>query len=377
MTDLGWEGPENAEVLCINTAGKGGQDAMRIRRMTKGLSVPCAYYDVDKSVKKKASAEIWRLITAKPWRLLYLENTGIAGGLNMIRAARERGIRYVVSSGDPIEGFFRVTKGDIIGKAFGVYERLLMSHSSGFMGWSPYLAGRALELGAPCAATVEGAVDLELFRPLPEAEREQIRSHYGITPGHLVCGIVGSLTWTPRLNYCYGLELVEAARRLKRDDMTFLIVGDGTGKAILEERVPEALRKRVIFTGRIAPDEVMRTMNAMHIGFITQTLDHLGSYRLTTKMPEYLACGLPIGISPIPGYFDYIGEAAGWALPPYHPASAKFHDALTAWLETVTHEEVEAKRAACRKIAEERFDYDKIAARFRSFVEYVLSQGQG
>jgi hypothetical protein len=345
-----------------------------MRRLASRLNIPCAFYDVDKNDRKGSSKKLWAIITQRPWRLIYQESTGIAGGMNLIRAARERGIRYVVSSGDPIEGFFRVTKGVVHGKTFGVYERLLMRHSAGFIGWTPYLTGRALELGAPRGVTVEGAVDLSVFHTLPESERETIRDEYKIPRGHLVCGIVGSLLWNPRQNYCYGLELVEAAKRLKRDDVSFLIVGDGTGRAVLEERVPAGMRHRVIFTGRVPEQEVVRTMNAMHIGFITQSLDELGSYRLTTKMPEYLATGLPIGISPIPGYFDYIGEAAGYALPGFHPASAQFHDGLAAWLETVDRADVESKRAACRRIAEERFDYDKIAARFRSFVEYVLSQ---
>lgn len=158
--------------------------------------------------------------------------------------------------------------------------------------------------------------------------------------------------------------------------MSFLIVGDGTGRAELERRVPESMRGRVIFTGRVPEQEVTRAMNAMHIGFITQSLDELGSYRLTTKMPEYLASGLPIGISPIPGYFDYIGPEAGWALPPYHPASPQFHEALTGWLETVDAADIEPKRIIARRIAEERFDYGKVGGRFRSFIEYVLSLPQ-
>ncbi|MBC7808258.1 MAG: glycosyltransferase [Akkermansiaceae bacterium] len=360
-------------MLCINTGGKGDLHGLRMRRLASRLAIPCAFYDVDKTDRKGSVRKLWNIITERPWRLIYQESTGIAGGFNLIRAARERGVRYIVSSGDPIEGFFRVTKGAMFGKAFGIYERLLMRHSVGFVGWTPYLTGRALELGAPRGVTVEGAADMRIFRPLPETEREQIRREYHLPANHLICGIVGSLLWTQKQNYCYGLELIEAARRLKRTDMSFLIVGDGTGKAILQERVPQSMKDRVIFTGRVPEQEVVRVMNAMHIGFITQSLDGLGLYRLTTKMPEYLACGLPIGISPIPGYFDYIGAAAGWTLPPYHPASATFHDALAAWLETVDRADVESKRVACRRIAEERFDYDKIAARFRSFVDHVLN----
>lgn len=368
-----WEGAADAEILCINTGGEGDLHGLRMRRLASRLSVPCAFYDLDKSDRKGSFKTLRGIVTERPWKLIYQESTGIASGMNLIRAARETGVRYVVSSGDPIEGFFRITKGAAVGKAFGVYERLLMRHSAGFIGWTPYLTGRALELGAPRGVTIEGAVDLDIFQPLPEAEREQMRRGYGLQPGHIVCGIVGSLLWNPRQNYCYGLELVEAARRLTRQDMSFLIVGDGTGRAELERRVAESMRGRVIFTGRVAEKEVTRAMNAMHIGFITQSLDELGSYRLTTKMPEYLACGLPIGISPIPGYFDYIGPEAGWALPPYHPASTQFHEALTVWLETVNAAEIESKRSAARRIAEERFDYEKVGGRFRAFVEYVLS----
>ena len=373
MASRDWEGAANAEILCINTGGKGDLHGLRMRRLAAYLPFPCAFHDLDKNDRKGAMRGLWQIITERPWRLIYQESTGIASGFNMIRAARERKMRYVVSSGDPIEGFFRVTKGVVAGRAFGIYERLLMRHSTGFIGWTPYLTGRAIELGAPRGVTVEGAADLDLFVPLPETERQAIRAEYKITPGHIVCGIVGSLRWTPKQNYCYGLELIEAARRIKRDDVTFLIVGDGTGKVELEKRVPEAMRKRVIFTGRVPETEVVRVMNAMHIGFITQSLDELGMYRLTTKMPEYLACGLPIAISPIPGYFDYIGDGAGWALPPYHPASAIFHDKLTAWLETITREEIAAKASACRTIAETRFSYPHVASKFRAFIEHVLS----
>ena len=93
-----------------------------------------------------------------------------------------------------------------------------------------------------------------------------------------------------------------------------LIVGDGDGRAELEHRVPPEWRVWGVFTGRVAEHEVVDALNAMVIGFITQTLDALG---ITTKLPEYLATGLPVAMSPIPGHYDYVGSA-GWSLPP-HP----------------------------------------------------------
>ena len=113
-------------------------------------------------------------------------------------------------------------------------------------------------------------------------------------------------------------------------------------------------------------------MNAMDIGFITQTLDELGNYRLTTKMPEYLACGLPIAMSPIPGYFDYVGSGAGWALPALHPASPQFHEACAHWLDSLDHDEIAIRSPRCRTIACERFSYDILGPRFAAFIENLM-----
>src|SRR5205823_6299539 len=107
-----------------------------------------------------------------------------------------------------------------------------------------------------------------------------IRKRFGLDPTHIVCGMVGRLNWTRRSRYCYGLELAEAIKRVQRPDLSVLIVGDGSGRAVLEAAIPANLRSRVVFTGRLPSNEVAAAMNAMDIGFVTQTLDGLGSYRL-------------------------------------------------------------------------------------------------
>jgi hypothetical protein len=112
-------------------------------------------------------------------------------------------------------------------------------------------------------------------------------------------------------------------------------------------------------------------MNAMDIGFISQTLDSLGSFRLTTKLPEYLACGLPVAMSPVPGFYDY-ATAAGWALPAHHPGSQKFHKQCAEWLDQLTWVDVASKAAEARNIACQRFDYTHLAQRFSVFIDALL-----
>jgi glycosyltransferase involved in cell wall biosynthesis len=179
------------------------------------------------------------------------------------------------------------------------------------------------------------------------------------------------LLWNNRQSYSYGYELIEALKLVKRDDITVLIVGDGSAKERLQSLVPEALRSRVIFTGRLPQMEVVEAMNVMNIGFVTQTLDELGSFRLTTKLPEYLACGVPVAMSPIPGFYDY-AASAGWALPAYHPASKEFHMRCARWLDNLQWQELEAKAKIAPEVAKKHFDYDVISDRFADFMHELL-----
>lgn len=361
-----------ARILCINTGGKGDLHGLRMRRLTEGLDAKCVYLDFDRSVSRLENARtLWNVMRERRWDLVYQESTGIAGGLCLILAARAWGQRYVVSTGDPIGGFFRTVKGPLYGAAFEFYERLLYRHSAGFIGWTPYLSGMAMKMGAPSAVTVEGAVDTDLFAPYDPDQRRAAKTSYGLNPDHLVCGMVGSLTWTPRQRYCYGLELVEMLPYLHREDVSVLIVGDGDGRKRLERRIPKQLRPRVVFTGRVPEAEVAHALNAMDVGFITQTLDGLGRYRLTTKLPEYLASGLPVAMSPIPGFYDY-AHRAGWALPAHHPASDAFHRQCARWIDALTWEAVASRRARAPALANKFFDYNVVRPKFTAFVTSLL-----
>ena len=360
------------KVLCVNTGGKGSLDSLRARYLASKLDADITHHDLNRNISKlAASQEIWQVISAEKWDLIYQEGSGIAGGINLIRAAKSWRQPYLISTGDPIGGFFRVTKGIAIGNIMEVYERSLYKNCTAFLGWTPYLTGAAIKLGAKRAITVEGGADFNVFQPKSIEERSMLRQKYNIPPEHLVCGVVGSLQWNKRQSYSYGYELIEALKLIKRSDITVLIVGDGDSRQRLQALVPESLRSRVIFTGRLSQMEVVGAMNAMNIGFVTQTLDELGSFRLTTKLPEYLACGVPIAMSPIPGFYDYVADA-GWALPAYHPASSEFHARCALWLDNLQWKDIETKAKLAPAIARRHFDYDVIGDRFAKFVHEIL-----
>jgi hypothetical protein len=360
------------QILFLIPAGPNTLDELRARRLMRGNPGDVTFHISDRKVsRRQATTEAAAAIASKKWDFICMEGSGSLGGVPLISAARRNKIKYLVSFGDPISNFFRTTRGPVHGAVFEVYERLLYRYSTGIVGWTPYITGRAIAKGAPRAATVEGGVDLGMFELPTESQRLAARRALQIPDSHLVCGMVGSMRWSDRQQYCYGLELVKMFPYLGRTDVTLLMVGDGDGRERLEQLVPAAVKDRVIFTGRIPADEVPTKMQAMDIGFVTQTLDGLGSYRLTTKLPEYLASGVAVAMSPVPGYFDYVGRA-GWALPPFHPASDAFHRGVARWLDSVSKVDVMEKREYGRSAAE-RFDDQVLIARFQDFLEYCYN----
>lgn len=360
------------KVLCISTAGK-GQDPLRMRQLTQFINAEVTHYDLDRSLSKLAAARaVWKLVKSQQWNLIYQEGTGLAGGLSLIRAYRDWQQPFVVSSGDPIGGYFHTKFGPVAGSLFDKYERLLYESCAGFIGWTPYLTGAALKMGAKQAVTVEGAVDVKQFYPLDGEQKSALRSKLGIPKNHLVCGMAGSINWVSRQSWCQGYELVQMMKYLKRPDISVLIVGDGSGKAKLEALVPEHLKTRVIFTGRVPSEQVPELINSMDIGFVTQIMGRLGNFRLSTKLPEYLACGTAIAMSPIPGFFDY-AYSAGWPLPGLHPASQEFHQQCAAWLDELSWEEINLKKSLAFDTAKKFFDYEVITPKFTAFIERILS----
>ncbi|MEL7069108.1 MAG: glycosyltransferase [Cyanobacteria bacterium J06581_3] len=364
------------KALCIATAGKGGQDELRVYRLTNMIrDVEFSYHFIDKKNSKISEMKkVFSVVNSNDWDLVYQEGTGIASGFALILASYTKKQRYIVSSGDPIAGFFRTTKGRLLGNLLGIYETLLYERSAGFVGWTPYLTGVSIYLGAKKAVTVEGGVDTKIFRSYSCDKKRDIRSKYGLDPNHLVVGIVGSLIWVPPQSYCYGYELTETLKQVKRDDVSILVVGDGDGKERLERSLPAHLKKRAVFTGRIPEFEVVDAMNAMDIGFVT-LFGEMGNYRLTTKLPEYLACGTPIAMNPTAAFYDYAAEA-GWPLPDNHPSDPAFHRQCAEWLDQLSKEEIDTKAQKTALVVNKFFDYSVIGPKFEKFVHTLLRNGE-
>ena len=136
---------------------------------------------------------------------------------------------------------------------------------------------------------------------IPDAD--PLRKQYGLD-GVLTVGLVGSVVWNPRLQTCYGWDLIELIRILKDRPVKGVLIGDGSGLPVLRARCQECgVADRVVFLGRVAYEELPLRLGLIDVCLSTQTNDLVGQVRTTGKLPLYLAAGRYILAS-------RVGEAA-------------------------------------------------------------------
>jgi glycosyltransferase involved in cell wall biosynthesis len=324
-------------VACFATQGPASLDEDRIKYLLGPLAPEVVTFRRGRRLRSAAS--LWRAIRALDPDVTVMEGTGIGGGLVLLALRALFGMPYIVSSGDAIAPFL-AARSSLLGLAAHVYERSLCRRSSGFIGWSPYLVGRALTYGAPRAMTSAHWAQANV-----EADGATARKRLQIPDEAIVFGVVGSLNWNPRLGYCYGLELVKAACAVQRGDLRVLIVGDGNGRAHLEELAGDRLDRSILIPGRVPHSEVGNYLRAMDVASLPQSVDGVGAFRYTMKLSEYLAVGLPIVTGQIPLAYD-LDEGWLWRLPGDAPWDATYLAALASLMRTVTREEVSARRPA-------------------------------
>lgn len=184
-------------------------------------------------------------------------------------------------------------------------------------------------------------------RPLEELQhdRERVRAQLNIPPETLVIGIVGTLMWSKRYSYCYGLEIVKAVRRSTRRDVLALVIGTGSGHPVLEDEAGPELGERVRLIGPVPREEVPAYLAAMDIGSLPQSVDQVGGFRYATKLAEYVAAGLPVVTGQIAASYD-LDTGWIWRIPGDAPWDSTYLNGLVTMIEGVTNEELEQKRRA-------------------------------
>ena len=357
-------------ILGCASQGTGSTDELRLRELLREFET--SFVPFDRSQKRASLLRCLSLLRKGDFDLFALEGTGIAAGLAAILSAVLWKRPYVVSSGDAVGPF--LSAGFPLGSpVFNLYERCLYSFSKGFIGWTPYLVGRALTMGARRGVTAPGWSPFTLTPSERKQRRLEIRSKLGLPLDAVVFGMAGSLIWSPRFGYCYGSELVRAAR-LSNSSAIALIVGDGSGLPHLKELAGDLLQRRIFLTGRVPRVEVAHYLAAMDVGSLPQSVDAVGGFRYTTKLPEYHSAGLLVATNQIPMAYD-LDRLDILRLPGQSPWSNEFVHALAAMMSSLDRKEIETRKAAFLPSTD--FDREIQIARVTAFLSDLLPKQGG
>lgn len=252
-----------------------------------------------------------RAETARRWKevlrerrpaLLYVLNTALPGAPMAVWRRRTSGLPFLLDTGDVIHEMARRSG---IGAGWRL-PLLWMIEQSAWRSADRIVvrgtrhAEHLQNLGLRAALIRDGYAEQQ---SVPATAVDSLKARLGLN-GRVVVGLMGSQVWSPRLQICYGWDLIRAMPALRDLPVTAVIIGDGNGQPWLHEEARRlGVQDQIVFTGRIPYAEVPTYMRLLDVALSTQTNNLPGQVRTTGKIPEYMAAGCFILAS-------RVGEAA-------------------------------------------------------------------
>jgi glycosyltransferase involved in cell wall biosynthesis len=129
--------------------------------------------------------------------------------------------------------------------------------------------------------------DLRLFKPLRECEKSTDGTFVILYPG--------------TLNHHQGLDIAIRAFALIKERMPnseFRIYGEGPARPELIQLVENlGLNDRVKVLDRLSLEQISRVMASASVGVVPKRADGFGNEAFSTKILEFMACGVPVVVS--------------------------------------------------------------------------------
>jgi glycosyltransferase involved in cell wall biosynthesis len=257
-------------------------------------------------------------------------------------------------------------RGSLTARIAKSLERAIYRASAAVIALSPGMADGVLAEGVPAQRVhiVPNCCDLDLFEP-GDKDAETVET-YGLADT-LVVGYTGAIGPSNAVES----QLPAAARALHergRDDITFLVVGDGKSLPALRDAV-EGLRN-VVVAGSLPKHDIPRITRTADVLLVLFADVPILATNSPNKLFDALASARPVIVNSA-GWTKDLVEEIGCGL--YVPASdgAGLADALERLAD---HPDLRAHMGhAARALAESRFARDDLAAQVLGVLEAAAS----
>ncbi|MGD9127515.1 MAG: glycosyltransferase family 4 protein [Planctomycetia bacterium] len=136
---------------------------------------------------------------------------------------------------------------------------------------------------------IPNGVDKELFYP-QEPDQEYVEKYIG--PDRFACAYIGTIGMAAGLDV--AIRAGEILKERGRDDIRLIMVGDGAERENLEEELRQKELDNVLFTGRLAKEEVPKILSAVDSCLVHLKKKDLFKRVLPSKIFEMAAMKKPI-----------------------------------------------------------------------------------
>ncbi|MFH1325975.1 MAG: glycosyltransferase family 4 protein [Candidatus Falkowbacteria bacterium] len=211
-------------------------------------------------------------------------------------------------------------------------------------------------------------VHLEKFHSLPHdiPDLQELRNKYEIQKDDKIIMFLGALDEAHRfkgvevlLKACSNLTVeMRHASSLPNKDSKLLICGDGNLKNKYQELAKELkINKQVIFTGRVADEDLVKHYNLADV-FVLPSTDQSEAFGIV--LLEAMACGVPVIASDLPGVRSvFENNKQGLSVIPSdaEDLSNKLNQLLSS------PEKIDQMGRAARELVEQRYSWEKVGER--------------
>ncbi len=354
--------------VCILVSGeKNGVFGRRVRKQCQHaplLKDATIFYRDDKHKLLDLFLFMRELIKLRP-ELVYIESVSFSCCIAAIATMPILRFKYIVSTGDSYGQIVKQFYGFILGCLAGLLEHIAYAAADIIITRSPDQKDFLTLKGYRNAFFLNEGVNIDNFKPF---EVNDLKQKLGIA-NFLTIGVIGSIVWDKRNNFCYGWEIIQVVNMLKEKPVKGLIVGGGNGLEKLKKIAQSyGLSDRIIFTGKIAHEQIPSYINCMDVCFSTQSNNMAGEMRIPTKLEEYLACGKFV-ISTDVGYAKTVLRDAGFLIPYKGVRDDSYPAKAAKVIEAILSDRSILERGKLGiNIAKDKFSFEKLSLQLEEII---------